>query len=313
MLLGDLINSLAKTAGIDEKDENLVKLMAIKEVATAEIADDLGSKIQSSLMTMEAASNNPEIINRLKAEALNPVDDKLNALYKEVFGMDDSAIDTLKNTKGTYNRMDLFASTISQAHKNAIKALEEAKGGTADPKAKAELQTKIDELNGELAGIKESTVSSNDHQDMIDGYEGMIQELQLKNMFSNYNYAMDVSKDVNIGVASSIFQNELHKLGVELVNENSNLVLKTKLENGDYTKYFKDNKEITPKDLADELLAQHKLLKVNGTSDPAGTPVITPVVTGTLPVIENGADPEAIRIATEHVETLKTLGEAQPA
>ncbi|PCJ57926.1 MAG: hypothetical protein COA65_08685 [Rhodospirillaceae bacterium] len=309
MILGDLLNSLAKTAGIDEKDENLVKLMAIKEVATAEIADDLGSKIQSSLMTMDAALNNPEIVNKLKAESLNPVDDKLNTLAKDTFGMDDTFIETLKNTKGTYNRMDLFASSVLKAHQTAIKVLEETKAGTTNPEVKSELQGEIDRLNGELSGIKDSTVSSAEHKEMIDGYESLMQELQLKNMFSNYNYAMDVSKDVNIGVASSIFQNELHKRGVELVNENGNLVLKTKLDNGEYTKYFVDNKEITPKDMADRLFAEHKLLKVNGTPEPTTTPVNIPVATPT----GSGADPEAVAIATGHVGSIQTLGEAQPA
>ena len=289
--------------------------MAIKEVATAEVADELASKIQSSLMTMDAALSNPDILNKLKAEALNPVDDKLNTLAKDTFGMDDSFIETLKNTKGTYNRMDLFANSILKAHQTAIKVLEEAKGDTVDPGAKAELQLKIDELNKELLGVKENTVTSNDHQDMIDGYEDEILDLHKKNLFSNYDYALGVSKDVNILTASSLFNSELAKLGVELVNDNGNLVLKAKLENGDYTKYFKDNKEITPKDLADEILAQHKLLKVNGDT----TPVVNPVTTGLTPVVAgvpvtpngNGADTEAIRIATEHIESIKTLGESQ--
>ena len=160
-------------------------------------------------------------------------------------------------------------------------------------------------------GIKDTTISSIEHQSKVDDYENNILDLHKKNLFSNYNYALDVSKDVSILTASSLFNSELAKLGVELVNDNGNLVLKTKLENGDYTKYFKDNKEITPKDLADGLLAEHKLLKVSDTPVaplPPGTPIVPPSPNG------NGADnTEAIRIATEHVESLKTLGEAVPA
>ncbi len=312
MLLGDLITSLAKTSGIDEKDENLIKLMAIKEVATAEVADDLGSKIKSSLMTMDAALSNPDILNKLKAEALNPVDDKLNTLAKDIFNMDDTFIETLKNTKGTYNRMDLFANSVLKAHQTAIKVLEETKGGTSDPKVKSELQGEIDKLNGELAGIKESTVTSKDHQEMIDGYEDVILDFHKKSLFSNYNYALDVSKDVNVLTAAALFNSELTRLGVELVNENDNLVLKTKLEDGGYTKYFnKENKEVTPKDLADAVLAEHKLLKVNGDTTPVVTSTTTPVVIGTTN--GNGADPSAVAIANAHVESLKTLGEATPA
>lgn len=313
MLAGDFFNSLAKMAGIDEKDENLVKLLAIKEVATAEVADDLANKITGSLMTKDGALNNKEIVDEIWAKAMNPVDDKLNALAKDVFNMDDTFIDTMKNTKGTYSRMDLFAKQISEVQKAAIKVLEEAKDGTGDPKAKTELQAKIDTLNGELVTLKESTVSATEHQETIDGYEGIILDQHVKNMFSNYDYAMDVSKDVNIGVASSIFQNELTKLGVELVNDSGNLALKTKLESGEYAEYYnKEHKKVTPKDLADGLLAEHKLLKVtNGTPPtPVGTPLATPIP-GTPPA--NGADPSAVAIATQHVESLKTLGEATPA
>jgi len=311
MLLGDLLNSLAKTSGIDEKDENLVKLMAIKEVATAEIADELGSKITGSLMTKESAINDKEIVDTIWAKALNAVDGKLEEISKGVFDFDDTFIETMKSTKGTYARMDFFAKNIQQAHKAAITILEEAKGSTDDT-GKAELQTKIDELNGELATIKDGTISLNEHNEMIKNNEFKMLDLHKKNLFSNYNYALDVSKEVNVLTASSLFDNELNKLGVTIVNDNGNLVLKTKLDNGDFTKYFKDNKEVSPKDLADGLFAEHKLLKVNGDATPAGTPLVTPIVTGT-PALDNGADLSAVAIANAHVESLQTLGEATPA
>lgn len=307
MLLGEFLNSLAKMSSIDEKDENLVKLLGIKEVATAEISDELGSKIQSSLMTLDAALNNPEIVNKLKAESLNAVDDKLGALAKDVFKTDDAFIEALKGTKGTYNRMDLFAKHISEAHATAIRVLEEAKGGTDDKGAKAELQKKIDELNLELSGAKENTVPSTDHQDTIDGYEDIILKLHKKGLFSNYNYIKTIERDVAEIAGISYFDNELLKRGVKLVNNEGVLSLET----GEGTKYFVDNKEVTPKDLADGLLAEHKLLEVNGTPT---TPVVTPLVApipGAPPA--NGADMSAVAIAIEHVETLKTLGEATPA
>ncbi|KKN67199.1 hypothetical protein LCGC14_0463720 [marine sediment metagenome] len=312
MLAGEFINSLAKMAGVPEDNEHLVKLLAVKEVATAEVADDFSTAILSKLMTMDAALNNPEIVNKLKAESLNAVDDKLGALAKDIFNADDTFIETLKTTKGTYNRMDLFAKHVSEAHAAAIKTLEESKGTTDDKGAKAELQKTIDDLNGELSGLRESTVSSTDHQAKVDSYENKILDLHKNSLFSNYDYALDVSKDVNILTASSLFNSELTKLGVEVVNDNGNLVLKTKLENGDYTKYFKDNKEVTPKDLADAVLAEHKLLKVSDTplTPPTpGTPAVPPAPAG------NGKldNTEASRIAIEHVGSLQTLGEAQPA
>lgn len=309
MLLGELVNSLAKMAGIEEKDENLTKLLAVKEVATAEVADDLSTAIQSKLMTTEAAMNNPEIVNKLKAESLNAVDDKLGTLAKDIFKFDDAFVESLKTTKGTYNRMDLFVKQISETHAAAIKTLEEAKEGTGDPKAKAELQLQIDGLNGELATLKESTVSSADHQNTVDGYEEKILKLHKKGLFSNYNYIKTIERDVAEIAGISYFDNELIKRGVTLVNKEGVLSFETK----EGTKYFDDkNKEVTPKELADGLLAEHKLLEVNGdpiptpTPSPTDTPISTPV---------NGAvdNTEAVRIASEHVGSLQTLGEAQPA
>ena len=63
----------------------------------------------------------------------------------------------------------------------------------------------------------------------------------------------------------------------------------------------------------DEVLAQHKLLKVNGETTPTGTPnpLAIPVVTG-IPN-GNGADPSAVAIANAHIDTIKTLGEVTPA
>ena len=51
MNTGDLFISLAKQAGIDtEKNEDFLKIMANKELATAEFPDALASDIQKNLL-----------------------------------------------------------------------------------------------------------------------------------------------------------------------------------------------------------------------------------------------------------------------
>ena len=106
-------------------------------------------------------------------------------------------------------------------------------------------------------------------------------------MLSNYNYALDVSKSVNIKTASALLNEELTKRGVHLINDEGNLALKQQLEGGEYTKYIVENQEMTPTGLADKVLADHKLLKVTETDTPPAPPA-----PGTPPVLPANGDPK---------------------
>lgn len=269
---GDFIISLATQGGVT-LDEDQTK--AISEIAT-ELPEGIGDKIQGNLFTKESALANPDIINKLKAESLDAVDQKMLE-FATNFGLDEGFKHNLKETKGTYKRIDAVEKAILANHKVAlVKAKEGAPAGDQE-----ELNQKIIELNQQIVSHGENFVSKQDHEDMASGFEQTINEnanamlqMNTKNLFAGVNWAVDqVSNDINTTTALGIFNAELTGKNIKLVNKEGTL----RLETQEGTPYFVDNKEVTPQELAKSLVARDKLEKV---TQPNPSPTPTPVPGG---------------------------------
>lgn len=302
MKTGEFIISLAKQGGV-ELDEAQTK--ALSESAT-DLQDDIATSIQGSLFTKESALANPDIINNLKAQSLDAVDSKMEELAKS-FGLDEGFIHNLKETKGTYNRIDLIGKTILT---NQNTALEKAKEGAPKGDQK-ELQAEISKLNKQIEDHTENTISKQDHEDMIEGFEDIQDEnaiamLQLKanSLFSGQNWAMDVDPEVNLTTAKTLFNAELATQNITLVDDNGILKLQTQ----EKSPYYVDNKEVTPQSFVNTLLAGKKLLKVTDTKTTGtGAQIITggenidPSVVGALATLQKSMDETATMRETQIV------------
>lgn len=282
MKTGDLIISLATQSGAELTDD---QTKAISEIAI-ETPDDIATKIKGSLFTVESALANPDIINKLKAESLDAVDQKMLEFATE-FGLDDGFKHNLKEIKGTYKRIDSIQKAVAASH---LSALEKAKEG-APAGDQEELQKEITKLNSQIATHNDSTVSKSDHDDTVQGYEDMLTDnakamLQLKSnsLFVGQNWAMDVAPEVNLATAQTLFAAEMVSNNIKLVDDNNTLKLQTQ----EGTPYFVDNKEVTPQDFANTLLAGKKLLKVTDSST-TSTSTTSTTVTDT-----NGLKPEVV-------------------
>lgn len=269
MKTGEFIISLAKQSGSELTEDQTT---AISEIAT-DLPDDIATKIQGSLFTMESALANPDIINKLKAESLDAVDQKMLEFATE-FGLDDGFKHNLKETKGTYNRIDSIKKAVLENHKLALEKVKEG----APAGDQEELQKEISKLNAQIALHNDNTVSQQDHDDAIEGYEDMLKEgankmlgLKANSLFAGQNWAMDISQEANMATAMGLFNSELANKNINLVDDNG-----LKLQTKEGSPYYVENKEVSPQDFANTLLAGHKLLKVTDTTT-ATTPTTTTV------------------------------------
>lgn len=269
--LGELVLALAKQTGVDVKDKGLVA--AIKAVEKVELPEEIVTTIQDSLFTMESALANPDIIGKLKAESLNAVDEKLFAMV-EAFKLGDGFLHNLKETKGTYNRIESVQKAILDKNKVDLEAAK------ADPKADPKDKEKLEELNRKIVGLnadvlkaKEGTVSKEEHDTAIAKYEKQALNSLIGGLFSDTKFAMDqIPRETNILTATSLFSSKVAEKGLTLVNDNGTMKFKTKED----SPYYIDNKEVMPKMFADQLLTDNSLIKVN---DPSPTPAPTPTPT----------------------------------
>lgn len=281
MNTGDIFISLAKSVGIDvDKDEDFLKVMANKELATADFPDALASKIQSNLLTLDSAKNNSDLKSHFKAQALNAVDQKLEE-FAAKYELGDDFINKLKEKQGTYENMGLTFEKLNEIH---ISKLQEASTSTDDPKLKKTIEEHIATINGlkgDLSTFQESHVAKTELTELRDGYEEMILDKDIRNLLGNYSYANDaIDKNVNVITAKTLFDQALGTKGVKLVNVEGEITLQT----SDGMDYFVENNKIDTKTFMDTVMADNKLLKSTETppATPPGTPPVTP------PVVVNG-------------------------
>lgn len=297
---GDLIISLAEQSGATLDEAQIKSIQAIE----TELPEGIAEKIQGSLYTVESALANPEITNKIKADSLDAVDQKLQSMAMQL-GQDSDFVQKLKDTKGTYKGMDLLGVAVLASHQAA---LEKAKEGAPKGDQK-ELQAEITKLNGQLSEFGETHVSKTDHEAMVEKHNSQLSDnaqalLQMKqvDLFAGKNWAMkDLSPQVNTLTANTLLNTELVAKGLKIVDVEGILKLQTKEDKP----HFVDNKEVTPHNFVDSLLAGHKLLMVSDPKNPAPTPT---------PVPNNGIDASvaaAMAKAAESHQAIIDLGATQ--
>lgn len=293
---GELILSLAEQSGAALDEAQIKSIQAIE----TELPEGIAEKIQGSLYTVESALANSEITNKIKADSLDAVDQKLQNMAMQL-GQDSDFVQKLKDTKGTYNGMDLLGSAVLANHKAA---LEKAKEGAPKGDQK-ELQEEITKLNAQIVSHNENSITQIDHDDTVNGYEDLLKESAAKmlGMRSNLLFAgrnwsnKQISAEINMSTSNMLLNTELDALGVSMVEKEGTLKLETK----EGKPHFVDNKEVTPLDFANSLLARHKLLTV---SDP-NKPTTPTVATSVASVVDSPGLAAAIEKAKASNQTIQ--------
>jgi hypothetical protein len=286
MDFGQLVNNLASAAGIPASDPSLISFLSNAELATAKVDDGFASKLQSGLLSIEAAKNHPELKSHYTALALNALDSQINELQDE-FQIPEDIKAELKLEKSSYKRAGQLV--------RKVKELEAKKVG-ADAGDKNKLAQQIDALNSELATIKGQY--SNEKNALIESHKKDRIDWELNALYNSYDYATQMSKEANTKLAQALVNDEMSKRGLRIENVENNLRLATK----EGTDFYENNQKISIKDFIDKTLATHKVLIIGDDKDakpkpPTYTPPgqNTPVVNKALAefdkrVAENSAE-----------------------
>jgi hypothetical protein len=108
-------------------------------------------------------------------------------------------------------------------------------------------------------------------------WQSQLTEKELYAMFSQYNYALDLDKDVTISTAKGLWEKKLKEKGGKYMFTNDGLKL-VNAEAPDLP-FTIDNKTVDVKSFTENVLAEAKLLKVQGQAPatPTQTPTPAPV------------------------------------
>ena len=265
MTLAEFIQELSERVQIDGADEQLKALVMNPALSNVQVPSNVAASVQQRLMTENEAKINPVVKKHFTGTALSTVDSKIKDLLDE-FSFDEETKASILTEQSTYNRIPMLAKAIADAKDRSISAT----GGE-----KKALVDKINELQNLLNAEKEARKS--DINNVNSQWESKLTEKELYAMFSQYNYALDLDKDITISTAKGLWEKKLKEKGGKYMFTNDGLKL-VNAEAPDLP-FTIDNKTVDVKSFTENVLAEAKLLKVQGQAPatPAATPTPAPV------------------------------------
>lgn len=278
MTLAEFIQSLSERVGIDNADESLKAIVTNPALSSLTVPATMVSLTNSKLMTEEEAKFNPTVKKHFTGTALKTIDTKISEVL-ESYDFDEDTRSEILAEASTFNRIPLLAKAISAAREKAISAT----GGE-----KKALLDKISELQGLLNTEKDAR--KQDLEKVNSHWQSQLTDKELQALFSGYDYALDLDKDVTITTARNLWEKKLREKGGKYQYTNDGI----KLVNNDAPDlpFTIDNKPVDVRAFTESVLAEAKMLKVNkAPATPVSTPAPMPTPLGggrpTAPAAKN--------------------------
>lgn len=251
---GILLEKLFKKAGIDTTNEEFKPLFALD----ADIADEYANKVDSSLLTLEAAKGNPEINRMLRKSHFDTVDQKLIDIIKES-GV--TLSEDYEKEPNTLVKIGILSKALKDAgKKEALAAKNENVHETLKKQAdefaikEREIQNQLKTLTDTLTA-KETEFKSIRESDLTDF------DLDKILLGKDYIFPKEMDGSVKVNTAKGVVKTELAKLGLIVKrDEAGQLVITDKDGQPGWTK---NHEKVETNSFIDGVLAQNKLLKIN--------------------------------------------------
>lgn len=265
-ILADTIKGLLTKAGFDLESEDYKKLIQAKELII-EIPDSVAQSM-TSLMSETEAKHHPKVKAHIKAEALDPFNNKIETWLKE-HGADDDTIRTMKEDPNTYAKVE-----------NAIKKIAELKSKPGDSKGeKAELERKINDLSRQLSETVSKSQADREQAiaELTNRYESEFTEMEISRQIASQPLPGQFGIDVESRIAREFINKKMAELGATVKKVDGNFKVVAKDDEKRFI--FVNGKEIDLPTLTNLALADNKFLKVSGTGGgepPKPTPGQTP-------------------------------------
>lgn len=259
MKLGDFLNTLAQKSKID-LDFGTLSNKKLDELNAIEIDDTVANQFDSSLMSLDGAKNNPEVLNHFKPIILKAVDNKY-AILAEKYGLGED----FANEKNTYKKADLLEAKFDAK----LAELEAQRGKGGNPEKEQLLAKQLGELQTQLLSLTEN--SKKEVETVRGQYENEITEMYVKNVLAGKKFATkDLPIEVNTQMARLLIDKQLKEKGAMLVRKDGELKLvQSALPDMDF---YMDNKPVSFSDFTNKILADNKMLEVSNPATPPATP-----------------------------------------
>lgn len=242
------LSSVLKKLGVDITTSKAQELLGNAALASIDVPDDISNALNKDFYTLDSALQNPDIISKARAEALNGIDTLLESIW-ENSGLDGETVTQLKGEKKTAVRLSKTIETIREKEKEANKAFGEDK---------KKLVEEINKLNQKVA--EETKKFQKDLEDEKNARKMDKVNWELDSIYNSFDYASPMEKDLSVHAAKAVIAKMAAQKDLKFVLTDKGVSLKTNID----TDYVEDNRPLTPKDFITKTLIENKFVKVNG-------------------------------------------------
>ena len=257
MNLGDFLNTLAAKSGM-QNDPALVDLLSNSELANHQISDEFANALDTSLMSLEGAKNNRDLLNHYKPIILKAADDKF-AILAEKYGI----VNEMQGEQSTYKKIDILENRLAAK----MAELESKAGKGAQSEETARLVKQIENLQKQI--IEVQTAKDTELAQLRDQHTKQQLDMLVNIELNGKRYANQDLGDTNITIGRALVEKALKEQNAVLVNEGG--VLKLKQADNPQLDYVDSGfKPVTFGDFTNRVLAEKHLLEVSAPEDDLG-------------------------------------------
>ena len=254
MNLGDFLNTLAAKVGM-QNDQALVDLLSSSELANTHIADEFANALDSSLMSLEGAKNNRDLLNHYKPIILKAADEKF-AILAEKYGI----VNEMQGEQSTYKKIDILENRLAAK----MAELESKAGKGAQSEETAKLVKQIENLQKQI--IEVQTAKDTELAQLREQHTKQQLDMLVNIELNGKRYANQDLGDTNITIGRALVEKALKEQNAVLVNEGG--VLKLKQADNPQLDYVDSGfKPVTFGDFTNRVLAEKHLLEVSAPED----------------------------------------------
>jgi len=279
MTTKELFTQVFTKLGVDPKDPVAHQILATQK--DTEVPQEFASKFEGNFLTEEAALQNPSIRKRIKAEALNGVDNRIKAIV-EKHEMTDEDKEAIFAGDTTDNRVSNLVDKIASLQQEKIKTT---------GKDRDQLTQEIQKLNNQILSINNANAAK--VQELESARKSDRMGWELDGIYKSFEYAIPgASKEVSAIAAKAIMAEYMQKNGAKFELGDQGLSIMT--EAG--TPMYVNNQPVSSaSDYVKKALLESKILKATETAPQRGQqPVRTQTAKAPAPEMNGRAEFERV-------------------
>lgn len=281
MKLSQLISNLLEKAGIDVTAEALKPVLSI----TTDIPDDISGKLESELITKEAAKSNVDLKNHFVGQYIKGAVKQAKESIISV-GVDEEVV----NKIFAPDSKESFTKQIQEG----LKAAEDHFKKTPDKNKDSEktFKEEIEKLQKQLSEEKTNSAKLLSEKDKQ--YESERINDNILSTFLTKSWSKHYPEDVRADLAMTKLKKEMEAKGISVIRDADGKTLKlVQTKNPEMDYFDSSNKKVTFTQLVDDIMSTNKFSAVSG-DEPAAT--TSQVIAGQKPAQPNSTNSIALNL-----------------